>query len=249
MRQLYKAVFIFPYEIVVYLVLLVSRLIKKDDNKHTNNVVYVIVTSVIVFAHKKLTYSSTRSVYTPRERISQTIATIQSIKNALPDAHIILLEAGLEDDKTGEISSAVDTYVYVGNRWWVRWAVDSKFKSLGEVIMLLAGKKYLPSDGEYYYKVSGRYIMNTIFSRIYWEQTAFSFFFVRPDFVSTRLYCVSGHVFRQWWEALVKMIPYLFLDYPIEFLLYKWVPKPLQSHVSVAGVEGYDATNGKVVSE
>jgi hypothetical protein len=245
-RQLYKVFCIAPYELIVTLGTSLKRTAHSTAADKTTT--YVVVTSVIHFVPKKFTYTATRSVYSPSERYTQTLATERSIREHLPQAKIILLEGGLEPD-SGELRQAVDCYAYVGRSWFARRAVDSRLKSLGEVIMLLSGARAIPRDGARYYKVSGRYLVNGSYAQSAWEQDAFSFFFIRPDFVSTRLYSFPGSFLSEWYIALIRALPYLLLDYPIEFLLWKLVPRKWQRSVSVAGVEGTDATNGRAVAE
>jgi hypothetical protein len=246
LRQGYRLLVIWPYEIIIFLFYFVFGFFIRPIKNGKN--VYFIITSVIYFSEKGLSYSSVRSTYSPNERIAQTVETINSIKNLAPGAKIILLEAGQKNDLP-ELKNLVDNYIFLGNDKIVRCAVDSKFKSLGETIMLLKAKKYLPDDAKLFIKISGRYILNENFDLTYWFTDWFKFYFIRGDFVSTGVYSFSGQMIGEWRKALVKSLPYLFLDYPVEFMLYKGIPKKLQEKIAVAGVRGTDATNNAEINE
>lgn len=245
-RQLYRLLVIWPFEMIVFALFFVRDFFPISQKEGSQ--IYFLVTSVVYFSEKRLTYSGTRSIYSPEERIQQTIETVNSIRKKVPSAKIIILEAGQKEDIPAFTAEA-DQYLYIGKDFFVRKAVDSRFKSLGEVAMLMAYKTYLPNDAKMYFKISGRYVLNDDFVLSSWLTNSFKFFSIRNDFVSTRLYSFSGAVVHEWFRSLIKSLPYLVLDYPIEFLLYKWVPKKLQETVAVAGVSGCDATTGKGVKE
>jgi hypothetical protein len=54
-----------------------------------------IVSSAIYLSSNPLCYSSTRSAFSAEKRAQQTLKTIESIRSAIPDAKIILIEMGL----------------------------------------------------------------------------------------------------------------------------------------------------------
>ena len=74
-----------------------------------------IITSVIYFPDKKLSYTDTRSAFTPEQRIVQTMETIKSIRSKLPLASIVLIEMGRQKNIDSSLINAVDKYIYNGN--------------------------------------------------------------------------------------------------------------------------------------
>ncbi len=244
-RQVYRVFIIWPYEVLVSLFIRSGA--PSAAKAPPSQAVCVVITSVIHCSQKRLTYSALRSFFEPSERTQQTLVTIQSVRTYIPNATIVLLEAGLEAH-VPEVEKAVDHYVYVGSRPWVRSACNSRFKSLGEVSMLLAGYPKLP-PAAYYLKISGRYWLNDFFRVDSWKNRSFTFFHIRPDFVSTRVYSFAYGMKKYWRLALIKSLPYLFLDYPIEYLLHKFVPAQYVTKAARVGVTGFDGVNGKEVSE
>jgi hypothetical protein len=206
-----------------------------------------IITSLIYCREKKLTYAASRSVFSPEERYQQTVRTIESIRAQVPQAKIMLVEAGLKDDPFN-VRNLVDNFCYIGDSWLVRLACDSRFKSLGEVVMLLYGRTFLPL-AERYFKMSGRYYLNDDFNLVSWQSGEIMFHYIRSDFISTRLYAFSHQARLVWEAALWRGLPYLLLDYPIEYILARFTPQSLITAVTVVGVSGADATNGVQVKE
>lgn len=66
-----------------------------------------IVTSSIAPREGRFTYSKTRSFFDKEERLRQTIFTINSIQNAVPDAHIVILDTS---DNYQEYESMLPLY-------------------------------------------------------------------------------------------------------------------------------------------
>lgn len=157
------------------------------------------------------------------------------------------IEAGLEAAPF-DLKNQVDEYVYVGDRFLVRRACDSSLKSLGEVSMLLAAGSKLPRARQYW-KISGRYVLTHEFNLKEWNREGMVFYYIRPDFVSTRLYSFSNNAKKIWLKSLAKGIPYLLLDYPVEYTLNRFVSKKYISTVESVGVMGNDATNGREIKE
>jgi hypothetical protein len=247
LRQIYRLFCIFPYLAIVYTVELFVNLFMQKSNSSED--VTFLVTSVIFPKQKELSYATVRSVYSPEERAQQTLYTINSIKEKVPEAKIVLIEAGLQEQLPFQLSDKADKYIYLGNNFFVRHACDSRFKSLGEAVMLLTSLKKIPYNPVLFFKISGRYFLDENFNIGSWQTRYIKFFYIRPEYVSTRLYSFSGHMFSVWKFALLKGMPLLFLDYPIEHVLPRFIPKKYISTVEKVGVAGADATTGNVVKE
>lgn len=208
----------------------------------TNKKIAVIITSVISFKEKKLSYSNGRSKFSVEERIAQTEKTISSIREKIPNAKIIFAEAGLIED-TGRLSSRVDQYIYLGNNYFVRIAVDSIFKGIGEAVILLFVSKYLPKDIDFYFKISGRYYLNDEFDLKKWID---GFFVVRKydNVFSTRLYGFSSKMFGLWRRSLLFSIPLLLSGQSIERIMPMFINKKYIKHIDNIGVSGLGSVYG-----
>jgi hypothetical protein len=247
-RQIYRIFLIIPFSILVAIIEVFFG--KFFNNKAHNKTKYCfIITSVIYTKQKELSYANTRSVYNPEERALQTLQTIASIKEKIPEAKIVLVESGLRKELPQDLSRRVDQYLYVGDNFLARRACDSKFKSLGEAVMLLVAMGKIEYNAAVFFKISGRYFLDNSFNIISWQSDLFRFFYIRKDYVSTRLYSFGKEFFFIWRFALIKGIPLLFLDYPIEHILPRFIPKKYILPLEKVGVMGNDATNGKIVKE
>lgn len=206
--------------------------------------IVVVITSVTSFKEKKLSYSNRRSKFSVEERIVQTEKTISSIREKIPTAKIILAEAGLVED-TGRLSSKVDQYIYLGSNYFVRKAVDSIFKGIGEAVILLFLSIYLPKDIDFYFKISGRYYLNDEFDINKWCD---GFFVVRKydKVFSTRLYGFSSKMFGSWRRSLLLSIPLLLSGQSIERIMPMFINKKYIRHVENIGVSGLGSVYGDV---
>lgn len=247
-RQLYRICIIIPYTLIVSVIQFLITLFNKKSPRQYSGVCFII-TSVIYPKQKSLSYAQTRSVYSPEERALQTIKTIESIRERVPAAKIVLIESGLQRGLPFNLDKKVDMYVYVGDNFFVRRACDSKFKSLGEAAMLLVGTKNIELHADLYFKISGRYFLDENFTLNAWQTEHFRFFYIRPDYVSTRLYSFGKDMLLMWKFALIKGLPLLFLDYPIEHILCRFVKNKYIIKADKVGVTGADATTGSIVKE
>jgi len=207
----------------------------------TNRKIVVIVTSVIYFKEKRLSYSKNRSKFSIEERISQTEKTISSIREKIPNAEIILVEAGLKKD-VGPLSSKVDKYVYIGDKFLVRLGVDSIFKGIGEAIILLSVSKYLPG-ADFYFKISGRYYLDNDFDLNKWDN---NYFTVRKydNVFSTRLYGFGAQFLNIWKKSLMFSIPLLLSGQSIERIMPMFINKKYIKHLNKIGISGLGSAYG-----
>jgi hypothetical protein len=213
----------------------------------TDNIGF-IVSSVINFSPKKLSYSPKRSIYTPEERTDQTIKSIKSIQRPFPNAKIILIEMGFSSKLSKELIKEVDEYIFVGNNFWVRKACDSKFKGLGEVIGLLVAYSHIPRKLAYYFKISGRYFLTDDFDISKWNNNKITLKMYGRS-MSTRLYGFSGSCSIDWKLAMMKSVPRLLLGDSIENVLISHFPKNKIEMVASLGVSGQIATDGSLIKE
>ena len=209
-----------------------------------------VVTSVLGYTSKPLSYSSARSLYAPEERAAQTLNTLLSIrKHHSKKCKIIVAELGLDKKITVDVlGGSVDSIIYLGNNLLVRWACDSKYKGLGEAVGLLTASRYLKNKGAFYYKVSGRYCLTDKYNIMSWDRARFNFKGYNAD-ISTRLYGFPDKLFSSWQKALFKAIPQLMLGNQIETALPKYLPRENINFVSSLGIEGRIAPDGCYVIE
>ena len=239
-RQIYRILFVFPYEIIVSVIYFFTSNPKLNVKKPASHC--FLITSVIYSKeNKKVSYGGARSIFTPDERIQQTAHTIATIRQKAPQAKVVLVEAGLRN-LPDDLKEKADQYLYLGDKKLVRWACDSTFKSLGETSMLLYTLKYLKQEADFYFKISGRYFLSDEFDLNSWSDGGFVLYFIQDDYISTRLYGFRKEMLKTWKYALIKGLPFSFIGYAIENTLARFVPAKFTRRISKLGVTGLSAT-------
>ena len=208
----------------------------------------VIITSVIYFSSNRLSYSATRSVFSPEERTAQTIKTVESIRQNIPGAEIILLEIGRRKDISVALTGMVDRYIFVGNNLAVKWASGGRHKGLGEAMGLLAAAKKLKTGADFYFKVSGRYFLNDNFKLASWAGDEFVAR-MHDAAISTRLYGFGRKLFPDWQRALRKSLYPLYKGRSIEDILPQMLGRESIRPVDMLGVSGFVAPQGEYLTE
>lgn len=126
----------------------------------------VIVTSVLNPISKPLDYSSIRSVYSPEQRVEQSINTIFSVRKNLGDVRILFVDCSVspptEASKIKDILRNDDRYIDLSNQSSVSIFVNSANKSYGE-LMLLDWAISNISFKDDIFKISGRYYLENEF--------------------------------------------------------------------------------------
>jgi hypothetical protein len=161
----------------------------------------------------------------------------------------VQVEGGLKSTLPFGLEQQPDLFLYVGDQKLVRLACDSKNKSLGEAMILLAAIKKLPWQAEYYFKISGRYYLNDRFNIAMWRHPMFMFYAIREDFLSTRLYGFYKNFFPLWRLALIRGLPLACIDYAIENTLSKFIPKKDIYKLTYLGVSGASGSSDDVIEE
>lgn len=129
----------------------------------------VIISSAICTINKPLNYTPIRSFFTHEQRYEQTLQTIESIKQMIPDSYIVITE-GTEIQKEMEktILEKVDYYYNVSKLEWVSQCVNGPAKGYGEIASILAYLKsahYEENKANFksMSKISGRYRLRSDF--------------------------------------------------------------------------------------
>jgi hypothetical protein len=131
-----------------------AEIIKETEVKKDKNL--VVVTSVI--------RNPVQSPYrTEKERLEETVKTVHSIKNNIPDSYIVILEGGTPNLEDAELlkRAGCASIFYQG--------VDGLHRSLGELTLLdeyFSSKYFLEIKDtvKTLNKISGRYFLNDTFS-------------------------------------------------------------------------------------
>lgn len=209
--------------------------------------VCVIITSVIDFSSKKLSYTKHRSIFSIQERIEHTKRSVMSVRKKIPGCKIFIFELGLSDF-SHKFADIVDSYYFIGNKFLLRKVVDSKFKGLGEAVGLLFAINKIPSDFQFIFKMSGRYFLNSNFNICNWNSKKF-IFLLHNNSVSTRLYGLGKNKVIFWIISLLLSIPLLLFGLSIEKAMCIFIPKKLMKKLDNLGLSGYISVDGGLIEE
>jgi hypothetical protein len=115
-------------------------------------------------------YTPNRSTYSPDERFKDTLKTINTIREKVPNSIIMFLEGkSLDQEKENQLIALTDIYMNFKDDTWVLEAIDSPKKGLGEVRKLIRGVEQLKLRDDIknirrIFKISGRYWLNSLFN-------------------------------------------------------------------------------------
>lgn len=130
----------------------------------------VIVTSKIYTSNKPFTYSAERSIYSPEERLLQTIETINSIRSKIQNSFIILYDNSiLNNDEYYSIVDRVDCFINHHNDNVINnFTNNSAHKLFGEIAQTYKILEYLTifhknMNIKNLFKITGRYVINEDF--------------------------------------------------------------------------------------
>jgi glycosyltransferase involved in cell wall biosynthesis len=221
-----------------------------SKNLIENNV--VIITSVLNCIDSPLSYYSTRSVFTVKERYEHTLKSIASIKEFIPNVEILFCECSdLEKYKNYQetIREKVDYYYNFYDNIEIRENVNGSLKGLGESSILLEGIKILLNNKKNYkniFKLSGRYYLNNKFNYELFKNN--NNIFTKWD-NSNSSYCTIFYKINMcdiylFQKSLINSLPDLNKHKSIEQCIYKYFNKNIVTHdkLEVSGLlstEGY----------
>lgn len=168
----------------------------------------VFITSVIHTHSSNLSYG-VRSKYSPQERYEQTIKTIASIKQHVPNPYIVLIEGShlTELEQMGFQMAGVNQIIYCADELAVH--INGPHKSVAEINMLLFALEKLDlSRFNTISKISGRYYLSDNFN---WHKSSTNKAFFQCETppstkCNTRYYRVPSKYFDQYKTTLKKAL-------------------------------------------
>ena len=123
------------------------------------------------------------SVYSPEERVEQTLKTVESVRERIPNALICMTDCGIpsiEGELRDKLVKSVDKFIDLSKDTNVNWIATNithqdTVKNLTELVVVskffkLAKKNEWFKDCNRVFKVSGRYLLNEKFDITRYEQ-------------------------------------------------------------------------------
>lgn len=216
----------------------------------TSDVLF-LVSSTIHPCSTPLSYGPVRSVFTDTQRLEQTFATIQSIRDYAPSSQIVLLEnSELTEGEQRALADECDTVLRFDSDPAARRLRDGIFKGAGEAYMLLAAFQGL-THAEYRlcFKISGRYRLRRSFTVGSYSSDLFSFSQGPGPSYSTRLFAVPKKRSEEFVMALRYALTRTIAGISLEKALYLAVPGSEVRSLETLGVEGNTGVVGDLVVE
>ncbi len=206
----------------------------------------VIITSVINISKTPLNYSSTRSVYTPEERYTQTIKTIESIKERVDNSEILFLESSdIDTEKENTIKGMVDHYFKLRDDDIIK-VIDGQFKASAESTQILEGLKMIDiSSYDNIYKISGRYFLNEKFDYSKYDNTD-NIFFETSD--GLKIATVFYKINKNYIDIFKKTLEYCSTSKNMLEMEFKNSFKNQYKKIEVLGIEGNVSVDGNYIN-
>lgn len=165
----------------------------------------VIVTSVVTVQDP--TSYRHKSCFTPEERFQQTLKTISSIREKIPNAYIILSEGSfLSDSHLAAFKKVVDIIIAPQSAAYVQSIGECENKSIGEILQIQTALDFVHNRKIIFkrlFKVSGRYWLNETFQLERYSKNLYSFRHVKEAANREILY----------YSTVVYSVPYSLLDH------------------------------------
>lgn len=218
-----------------------------------NNI--IIITSVINTPSFKLSYSNIRSIFSINDRFNQTIQTIQSIKNKIPNSYIILIECSqLNENMTILLKENTDIFINLYNIEHLRNNIYSTSKSLGESTQTIYALQYILDNIDlnnilHIFKISGRYWLSNNFDYNIFDNNKW---IIKPiqnnkSNILTAIYKLPKNYIKEYIDFMIKSNNLYKKCVGLEIVFAKFIntiPDEYKLFVSCIGLEGFVSIDG-----
>ena len=206
----------------------------------------VIITSVINISKDPLDYSRVRSVYTPEERYTQVIKTIENINGKIENSDILFLESSeIDIEKENTIKDMVDHYVKLTDDK-IKKVIDGQFKASAESTQILEGLKRIDIN-KYHniYKISGRYSLNDNFDYMKYDNDH-NIFFETSD--GLKIATVFYKINKKYIDTFISTLEYCSNSKNMLEMEFKNSFVDEYKKIEVLGVEGNVSVDGNYIN-
>ena len=137
------------------------------QNIEDKNIVFI--TSKLVVSDRAFSYVKKRSLYSRQERMTQTLKTINSVRQFIPDSYIVLLDNSiLNTFEKNVFEKLTDTFINITDNNIVNFYTDVfEYKAFGEITQILQFfELFFQTDYtgfKNFFKITGRYEINADF--------------------------------------------------------------------------------------
>jgi hypothetical protein len=213
-------------------------LYKNISNNYKN---IVLITSKINKIIKSYTYSNIRCIYTTEECYEQTINTINSIRQFIPNSYIILFDNSIIDlNQKNNLTNLTDNFININDNEILNYYTNHKYKSLGELAQMCYLYTYFLKNIDInccnnLYKISGRYFINETFDYNKFDNN-YNIFkknenVTNRDYYYTSFYKLNNTTITFFFENLINIFnnKHLYLNQDYE----QFIPNVLKNNIKL----------------
>jgi hypothetical protein len=131
----------------------------------------IIITSKIYTSNNSFSYVNHRSIYSKDERLSQTINTINSIRNKIPNSYIVLFDnSEFDNNEYDLLDNHVDQFINITDNGELNYYTNEyEYKAFAEIFQIITLydvflKKVDSKMINNIFKITGRYVLNDQFN-------------------------------------------------------------------------------------
>lgn len=198
----------------------------------------VVVLSTLKPHPSPLSYAP-RSVFTQAERLDQTVRTLESVREKIPNAFILFVDATGSHPQIEKLCDAV--HVYENSI-----AVHSPNKGWGEASLTVEALKWVSLSGikpKRIWKLNARYHLNDSFSLQEWDDSKSQAHFYDKSSCCTVLYTITPGDFDRF-QAFVQNSEKFLMNRPGIGMETVWSSFPFY-HIAHLGVSGKVSVSGE----
>jgi len=227
--------------------------IQKPYYRSCNPDVFVI-TSVINTGTNAWSYTSVRSVFSMQQRFEQTLKTIETIRDYLPNAIVLVSECSeIPSEMTVALTKTSDIFINCITIPEIQSAcIQSNKKGYGELLQTRQALQALKERNvqfNRFFKISGRYWLTPHFRSEAFSQTEYSFNAMLPNATChpTVLYSVPQNLIHHF-TGIIDTCNEI---YKHQIIGYETLLPPMcnpKISINGVGVAGYVAVDGNLYS-
>lgn len=213
--------------------------------------VMFLVGSAINIRRHDVAKEQSANVFSPVERFRQTLATLQSIRRAVPDAYIVFSElTPLASEQKSALLEYADLLLDLSGDALAQRYCFGKNKGTAEAYLLevaLLAVDHM-TVGKVF-KISARYELAHDFAAAAYPEGKIGMRTLYRNWASTRLYCWPGAERRRLMRQLKKCLFFGRLGCSMEEIIWRGVPKSLWHEMPRLGVRGTTAAGAGLIDE
>lgn len=218
----------------------------------------VLITSIINTPNTPLSYSNVRSVFTRKERYTQTKKTIQSIKEKIPNYKIMIVECtNFTEEEKSYFENECDYVLNLWDKKELHYNIFGVWKSMGEGTMTIEAFKYIfekKIDFNNLFKISGRYWLGDKFKYKNFINDKMVFKHNENGIITTTLYKIPKIYITELYNLLYKilitdnnkeiMYEKIFTLFADQYIINRCGDNSIINFVNMIGINGFCTTKG-----